>query len=260
MASTNVKTKTSPALKNKSVIKFGVLTLTAILFIALCFHFYNLISPNDRFTTVTPIKTINGLKNPCGVAVNQSGEILVAEGGGISIFSPTEEKLRSFGSQGSGPGQFNHPHGVTVDDDGNILVADSVNHHIQKFTSDNKHITSVGSYGSNHLQFSHPISVAISPLTKKIAISDSLNHRVQILNPDMTFNSSIGSEGSGNGEFSHPCDVAFDSRGNMYVVGTGNDRIQVFNLKGEYLWQFGREARMMENWTPPPVSTLTVTT
>ena len=48
----------------------------------------------------TPIKTISGLKQPWGVAVNQRGEIIVAEQKEhcISIFSPTGEKLRSFGS------------------------------------------------------------------------------------------------------------------------------------------------------------------
>ena len=59
-----------------------------------------------------------------------------------------------------------------MDDDDNILVVDCLNHRIQKFTSDYKHITSVGSYGSNPLQFDRPVSVSISPITKKIAISD----------------------------------------------------------------------------------------
>ena len=49
----------------------------------------------------TPIKTIGGVKNPWGVAVNQRGEIIVAESSEhcVSIFSPTGEKLQSFGTQ-----------------------------------------------------------------------------------------------------------------------------------------------------------------
>ena len=85
----------------------------------------------------TPVKTISELKEPWGVAINQKGEILVAERYRhcISIFSPTGEKLGSFGSKGSGPGQFNEPRGVTVDGDGNILVVDC-NHCIQKFSAE----------------------------------------------------------------------------------------------------------------------------
>ena len=192
----------------------------------------------------TPIKTISEMKEPWGVAVNKNGEILVADRRGhcISTFSPTGEKLQSFGSEGSGPGQFNSPQGVIVDDDGNILVADTNNHRIQKFTSDKKYITSVGSYGSKPLQFSSPISLAISPITKKIVISD-WNNRVHILNPDLTFHSSIGSRGSGNGQFNGPHDVAFDSAGNLYVTDSKNHRIQLFNPEGEFLRQLGNKGK-----------------
>jgi DNA-binding beta-propeller fold protein YncE len=193
----------------------------------------------------TPIKIISAVNEPWGVAVNKKGEILVAERYRhcISIFSPTGNKLRSFGSKGSGPGQFVEPCGVAVDDDGNILVADSGNHRIQKFTSDSKHITSVGSRGSNPLQFSIPISVVISPITKKIAIPDWNNHRIQILNPDLTFHNSIGNEGSGNGQFKGPHDIAFDSAENIYITDAWNNRIQVFNPEGQFLRQFGNKGK-----------------
>jgi tripartite motif-containing protein 2/3/tripartite motif-containing protein 71 len=192
-----------------------------------------------------PIKTISGVKYPYGMAINQREEIIVAERYGhcISVFSPTGEKFGTFGSLGSGPGQFSGPRGVAVDDDGNILVADTGNHRIQKFTSDNKHITSIGSHGSKELQFNTPTSVAISPITKKIAISDWNNCRVQILNPDLTFHSSIGSKGSGNGEFNRPHDVAFDSAGNIYVTDSSNNRIQVCNPEGQVLRHFGNKGK-----------------
>ena len=188
----------------------------------------------------TPIKVISGLNRPWDVAINKRGEILVTEGNGhcISIFSPTGEKLRSFGSHGSEPGQFNQPSGVTVDGDGNIFVAEC-NHRIQKFTSECKFLSSIGSYGSGPLQFNFPLSVAISPTNNKIAVLEFSNHRIQILNPDLTFTCKIGSRGSGNGQFINPHGVAFDSAGNMYVTDSNNYRVQVFNPKGKLLRQFG---------------------
>ena len=198
----------------------------------------------------TSIKTIGGVKGPRGVAINQRGEVIVAEGSGhcVSIFSPAGEKLRSFGSRGSGHGQFNVPYGVAVDDDGNILVVDRNNFRIQKFTSDGKFITAVGKFitavgkeGNKPLEFSNPRGIAIHPLNKKVYVADNWNQRIQVLKPDLTFSSSFGSRGSDNGQFQNPLDVAFDSTGNVYVPGFYNHRIQVFTAEGEYVKQFGKK-------------------
>ena len=81
------------------------------------------------------------------MAVNHRGKIIVVETTGwcIPIFSPTGDKLRSFGSEGYGPGQFWYPCGITVDDNDNILAADGDNYRIQIFPSDLIFITSIGS-------------------------------------------------------------------------------------------------------------------
>ena len=193
----------------------------------------------------TPIKTISGLKEPWGVAINKRGEILAAERNAhcISIFSLTGEKLGSFGSKGCGPGQFSEPRGVAIDDDGNILVAECNHHTPQKFTPEHKFFVSVGNHGSNRSQFGTPSGIAISPISKKVVVPDHFHHRVQILNPDLTFHSTIGSQGHGKGQFFYPHDVAFDSTGNMYVTDPSNHRVQVFNPEGQFLRQFGKAGR-----------------
>ena len=189
----------------------------------------------------TPIRTIGGLINPWGVAVNENGQIIVAEYGRhcISIFGRDREKIKTFGTLGSDRGQFNKPHGVAIDKDGNILVVDGSNHRIQKFTADGQFLTSVGTYGSGPLQFSIPEGIGISE-RNRIYVCDCDNHRVQILNADLTFHSSFGSKGSGNGQFQFPWGVAFDSTGNVYIADYGNHRIQVFTEDGHFLRRFGK--------------------
>ena len=191
----------------------------------------------------TPIKTIGEVNYPWGVAVNQRGELLVSDRNRhcVSIFSPTGEKLRSFGSKGSGHGQFSGPCGVVVDDGGNILVVDTHNDRIQKFTTDGKFIAAVGKKGNKPLEFSTPLGIAIHPLNKKVYIIECGNHRIQILNSDLTFSSSLGSLGGGNGQFWNPWDVACDSTGNVYVADARNHRIQVFTAEGEYLRIIGKQ-------------------
>ncbi len=86
----------------------------------------------------TPILTIGGVKGPLGITFNQRGEVVVTEWKRhcVSIFSSSGEKLRSFGTRGSGQRQYIYPFGVAVDGEGNILIADSNNHRIQKFTAE----------------------------------------------------------------------------------------------------------------------------
>ena len=96
-------------------------------------------------------------------------------------------------------GQFNEPRGVTVDDDGNILVVERGNHRIQKFRADGKFLTAVGQRGNKHLEFSEPIGVTINHRNQKVYFCDRRNHRIQILNADLTFSSSFGRCGRGDG-------------------------------------------------------------
>ena len=185
----------------------------------------------------TQIKTITGINFPWGVAFSSRGNIIVAEGAGncVSIFSPEGEKIQSFGSQGSGPGQFSGPQGVAVDDEDNILVADHGNNRIQKFTSDGKFLPAPDNSG-----LVVPNSIAIHPRSKKVFVTITLYNCIYIMNPDLTFSNSFGSYGSGDGEFKVPYDVAFDSTGKVYVADCRNNRIQVFTAEGKYLRQFGR--------------------
>ena len=190
-----------------------------------------------------PIKTISGVNQPWGVAINQKGEIVVAEhkGNCVSFFNSEGEKVRSFGSYGVGDGQFDEAYGVAIDDNGDILVTDGGNNRIQKFSADGRYITSVGTQGSGQLQFQYPVGIRIHPVTKRIYVADHKNHRVQILNPDLSYFSSIGSSGSGPGQLTKPDDVGFDSANNVYVLDTGNHRIQVFTEDGRFLRQIGQK-------------------
>ena len=190
----------------------------------------------------TPMKIIScGVKKPRGVTVNQQGEIIVAEYSApcVSIFSPTGEKLKSFGIQGSEAGQFNTPHAVAIDGNENMLVVDEGNSCIQKFTSDGTFIQARGVGGS---EFDRPLGVAIAPNGGKIVVAEFGSNHVQVLNPDLTYAARIGSGGSGNGQFSSPYDVAFDNTGEkIYVTDSGNNRIQVLTIDGQFIRQFGKK-------------------
>ena len=201
----------------------------------------------------TLILTVCGVWGPWGVAINQRGEVIVAEWTGycVSIFSSNGDKIRTFGTRGSGQGQFEHPRGVAVDDDGNIFVADADNDRIQKFTPEGQFLAAVGSRGKGFSQFSSPSGIAFNSANKMVYIADSENHRIQVLNSDLTFGYCFGKLGSGMGKFDHPYGIACSSTGKVYVADWYNHHIQVFTGEGMFLRVFGWRGDGMRSLLKP---------
>ena len=188
----------------------------------------------------TPILTIDEVNIPKGVIVNQRGEVVVTEDNSVSVFSPSGKKLRSFSSVGSGLRQLKFPWGVAVDGEGNILVVDTYNHRIQKFTASGQFLCAVGTKGEGPLQFHNPMYIAFNAINNKIYVTDDQNFRVQVLNSDLTFSNTFGKKSSGRGQFNGMRGIACDSIGSVYVVDTYNHRIQVFTADGKFLRMFGK--------------------
>ena len=186
----------------------------------------------------TVIKTIDGVKRPWGVAVNKSGEVIVAEAGCVSIFSAIGEKLQTLDTRGTAVGGMRSLRGVAVDSEDNILVVDTGNHQLLKFSRGGDLIAAVGSKGEGPLQIQSPCGICVN--NGKVYVVDNGAHCVHILNSDLTFSSKFGSEGSGDGQFNRPWDIASDSTGCVYVADAGNNRVQVFTSDGGYLRQFGK--------------------
>ena len=129
---------------------------------------------------------------------------------------------------------------MAVDHDDNILVADSYNNRIQKFTVDGKFVTAMGSLGTKLLQFNLPTGVAVHPENKLIYVTESVNDRVQILKPTLESHKIFGSRGSNKGQFDEPRGIAFDSKQNVYIGECRkNTRIQIFTQEGEHLRWLG---------------------
>ena len=97
----------------------------------------------DRLMTLgTPGVTGNDgshFNMPSDVHVAPNGDIFVADGHGgnsnarIVKFDSNGNYLMDWGSAGSGPGQFNAPHGLAMDSQGRLFVADRSNNRIQIF-------------------------------------------------------------------------------------------------------------------------------
>jgi DNA-binding beta-propeller fold protein YncE len=116
---------------------------------------------------------------------------------------------------------------LTVDDAGNIWVADYGNHRIQQFAPDGRFLRAWGRYGADEGQLSSPLDVAVAA-DGAVYVADNGNHRIQVFDPEGRFLGQWGSAGAGEGQFIGPSGLALDRAGNIYVVD--NNRAQKFHL------------------------------
>jgi DNA-binding beta-propeller fold protein YncE len=174
------------------------------------------------------------------------------------------------GGKGRGKGQFDSPTAMAVDPSGNILVADTGNGRIEKFSPTGAFLTSIGQLeapngvaidhtgniyvaeiGSRHRVqklgpdgtfiaqwapgFYGPRRITIGP-DDSIYVVDSGHNRIVKFSPDGQVLASWGSEGSGDGQFKGLSSVAIDPTNNkVYVADPLNRRIQVFDSNGTFL-------------------------
>ena len=170
-----------------------------------------------------------------GVAVDESGNIYVADTGNdrVQKFNSSGRFLTKWGSRGFGNGQFDSLRGVAVDGVGDVYVADSYNHRVQKFSSTGTYLTQWGTKGSGNGQFKEPFDVAVDG-SGNVYVADSYNHRVQKFNSSGVFQAKWGEWSFGHNDpnipdFESPSGIAADNDGNVYVVDTGNSRVQKFD-------------------------------
>jgi DNA-binding beta-propeller fold protein YncE len=143
-----------------------------------------------------------------------------------------------WGFHGSDEGQFDNPHGIAVNSEGSVFVADTENNRIQKFRSDGSFIRTWGSLGTGNGQFDGPFGVAVDP-EGFLYVTERDNHRIQKFSNTGEFVTSWGSLGSEAGQFQFPLGIDTDGYGKVYVVDNGNHRIQKFTNTGEFVTSWG---------------------
>jgi len=77
------------------------------------------------------------------IAFGPNGRIFISDGYGnarVLEYTQKGERVRQWGTAGTGPGQFRQPHGITVDDQGVVYVADRNNARLQRFDLDGKYL------------------------------------------------------------------------------------------------------------------------
>ena len=140
---------------------------------------------------------------------------------------------------------LNGPCGIVFDQDNNVLIADSQNHRIQKFTGDGQFISSFGVYGNGDGRLNLPWGLGVNQ-EGEIFVADWGNDRIQRFSPDGKFVAKYGSSGRQEGEFMRPAGVIINQEGYIYVADWGNERVQVLGPDGEFVQTIRGEATNSE--------------
>jgi tripartite motif-containing protein 71 len=104
------------------------------------------------------------------------------------------------------------------------------------------YLTYFGTHGSGDKDFDRPMGIDKQKLT--LMVADFGNNRiVRYYSVQRSFEIKWGSPGAGNGEFNGPTDVAMLLEGIdpkfVYVVDSGNNRIQKFDGAGKFITKWG---------------------
>ena len=174
--------------------------------------------------------------------VTQKGESLESQEV-MAIPSPYLLAM-SIGREGVDDGEFSSPTGIAIDKDGNIYVADTDNHSIQKLDKSGKFLARWGGDPSSQEgSFYYPRGLAVGP-NDVLYIADSGNNRMQKFDLDGNVMQAWGKfgfawRGADLGRFDVPWGLATDAEGNLYVSDTSNARIQKFTSDGTAVTQVG---------------------
>ena len=82
--------------------------------------------------------------NPYGITVGHDNQLYIADTDNHRVMRYFGASIESFGSFGTGPGQFRYPRDLSVDIDGRIYVLDSSNHRIEIINSSGEHVFALG--------------------------------------------------------------------------------------------------------------------
>ena len=172
------------------------------------------------------------------VAVNSNDRIYAISRAekAIIVFNLDGKLLGSWGR-----GFFTNPHGLHIDSDDNVYIADADDHTVRKFSPEGYLRLTLGTEGAEGEEgkpFHRPTDVAVAP-SGEIYVSDGYaGFRVHKFSAEGELLLSWGAKGTGPGEFAVPHSVSVGSDGRVWVADRENHRIQIFSPDGEYITEW----------------------
>jgi uncharacterized protein (TIGR03437 family) len=182
------------------------------------------------------------LEFPCGVAVDSSGNVWIADSGNNVIRVVTGGTIVTVAGGAATVAQLSNPEAIVFDAAGSLYIADTGSRRILKF--DHGELTvlagggNVGFAGDNgpaiNAYLDDPMGVAVDS-AGNVYVSDSINSRIRRISPSGIITTIAGSSDPGysgdggpapNAELQFPRGIAVGSSGKIFIADTGNNVVR----------------------------------
>ena len=201
-----------------------------------------------RYSHTIGLSTMDGrgFYFPVDTAVGSDGKLFVLSRSyedeplptRVTVCDIDSEYYGTFGSFGTGEGEFTWATAIAIDSENNVYVSDEYTNRITVFDSLGKFLVSWGKEGIKEGQLDGPSGIAFDQ-DDFLYVVDHHNNRIQKFTKDGTFLFAFGSKGNGIGEFNLPWGITISYGGSVYVADWRNDRIQKFSKDGTFLASYG---------------------
>jgi len=186
-----------------------------------------------------------GVQFPTEVAKdNVNDQLAVTSAAGVAYLGFKGDNvslIKAIGSRGSGPDQFDLPHGVVFGTDGTLYVSDTQNQRVMAidkagktlWTTGAKQIADVTGAAAGESPFQLPSGITMDGKGRLVLI-DPFEFKTFVLNPRTgKVLASYGESGNEDGRFGYPTGIDYDRDRDWFAVAdTANNRVQIIRLPG----------------------------
>jgi imidazolonepropionase-like amidohydrolase len=188
----------------------------------------------------------NWARLPAGMAWAQVTAASTDADGNLFVFRRAQPPILQLNAQnefvqGFGEGLIAAAHGLRIDPQGFLWVADVRGHTVYKMDRTGHVLLTLGKKGvggSGTDTFNGPTDVLVTGTGDVFVTDGQFNSRVVRFSKDGAFVREWGSNGTGPGQFKVPHAIAVDSTGRLFVADRDNNRISIFDQQGRFLDQW----------------------
>lgn len=161
----------------------------------------------------------------------------------IGSSAPVYKMIGRWAEPSGNGSRLETPHGIGIDADGNLLIADQGAGRVMRYTKQGKYLGDIGrGRGSEAGEFTDPRFATVDA-NGAIYVTDvkSDRPRIQVFDRNGKFLRIFAEKGTGPGQILRGHGLAFDRKGRLYVTDVDNMRVSAFAPDGTFLFHWGKD-------------------